>query len=100
MVVHAGGAGAMVPAFDGLGFGTNGLLQCLAEGFGDLDLAERRRADQFVSGTGMAGVGQHDGRGVRNIIEVDKTEPGFDRIGDAIDAVLTMRSHSARQFCM
>ncbi len=65
----------------------NGLIQRLSERCGDLDLAERRCADEFVGRAGMPGACQHYRRRFGDIVEIDQTEPRFDRVGHAIDAV-------------
>src|SRR5260370_22919907 len=87
MMVHAGAARALVPTLDGLSFGANGFVQRLAERSGDLDLAERRRADQFVSGARMASARQRRRSSFGDIIEIDEAKPGLYRVGYAIDAV-------------
>ncbi len=81
MVVHAGAAHAPVPIVAGFRFGTNGFVQRPPEGLRDLDLAHRRRADQFIGRAGMAALGQHDRRGLGNVVEIDQTEFGLNRVG-------------------
>src|SRR6266700_6173107 len=87
MVVHAGAARTPIPVFDGLDLGPDGPAQRPAESLGELDLAQWRCADQFIGGSGMAVARQHACSRLGNIIEIDQTQPCFDRIGYAIGAL-------------
>src|SRR5258705_2718302 len=50
IVVQPGVASTLFPVLDRFRLGLNRFLQCLPKCLGDLDLTERRRADEFVNG--------------------------------------------------